>query len=127
MKVRPEYFGWSPAEQERYGVAIPEKDHEHLCWALLQEPWGRKIRSPKAAARAVSRLSLDEQHRWNEIVLPLTGVGDDCFFLNEGFAAGKTIPDFPILLAYDESDYRFQEEARRKDDSSNLSRSLYLT
>jgi hypothetical protein len=118
MKVRPEYFGWSPAEQERYGVAIPEGDHDRLCQALLQELWNRKIRSPRAAARAAFRLPLAEQHRWNGIVLPLTGVGNDCFFLNEGFAAGKSILDFPTLLAYDESDYRFQEKARKKDDST---------
>ena len=131
MKVRPEYFGWLPTEQERYGVAIPEEDHERLCQALLQELWNRKIRSPKAAARAASRLPLVEQHRWNEIVLPLTGIGDDCFFLNEGFSAGRSILDFPTLLAYDENDYRFQEEARRKDDSTyeggNYRGSLHLT
>ncbi len=131
VKVRPEYFGWSPTEQERYGVAIPEEDYERLCQALLQELWNRKIRSPKAAARAASRLPLAEQHRWNETVLPLTGIGEDCFFLNEGFATGRSILDFPTLLAYDESDYRFQEEARRKDDSSykgrSYSGSLHLT
>ena len=131
MKVRPAYFGWSSAERERYGVAIPEEDYERLCQALLQELWRRKIHSSKAAARAAYHLPLDEQHRWNETVLPLTGIGDDCFFLNEGFATGKSILDFPTLLAYDESDYRFQEEARIKDDSTYPGKayrgSLYLT
>ncbi len=118
MKARPEYFGWSREERERYGVAIPERDHERLSQALLEELWGRKIRSAKAAARAASCLPLADQHQWNEIVLPLTGIGDDCFFLNEGFAAGKSILDFPTLLAYDESDHRFQEEARKREDST---------
>ena len=118
MKARPEYFGWSREEQERYGVAIPERDHDRLSQALLEELWGRKIRSAKAAARAASYLPLADQHQWNEVVLPLTGIGDDRFFLNEGFAAGKTILDFPTLLAYDESDHRFQEEARKKEDSA---------
>jgi hypothetical protein len=131
MKVRPGYFGWSPAQQERYGVAIPEEDYERLCQALLQELWNRKIRSPKAAARAASRLPLAEQHRWNETVLPLTGIGDDSFFLNEGFATGKSILDFPTVVAYDESDHHFQEDARRKDDSTyeggNYRGSLHLT
>lgn len=131
MRVRPEYFGWSREKQERYGVAIPEQDHDRLSQALLEELWRRKIRAPKAAARAASRLPLAEQHRWNEVVLPLTGIGDDCFFLNEGFAAGKSILDFPTLLAYDENDCRFQEEARRKDDPTYQGTiyrgSLYLT
>jgi hypothetical protein len=131
MKACPEYFGWSRDEQERYGVAIPGRDDDRLSQALLEELWGRKIRSPRAAARAASRLPLAEQDRWNEVVLPLRGIGDDCFFLNEGFAAGKSILDFPTLLAYDESDFRFQEEARRKDDPTYQGRiyrgSLYLT
>jgi hypothetical protein len=74
---------------------------------------------------------LDEQNRWNEIVLPLTGIGHDCFFLNESFAEGKTVLDFPTLLADDEDDHRFQEEARRNEDSTYQARayrgSLYLT
>lgn len=131
IKVRPEYFGWSSAEQERYGVTIPPKDHEHLCRALLQELWGRKVRSSKAAARAATHLPLDEQHLWNETILPLVGIGKACFFLNEYFAEGETILDFPTLLAYDEDDHRFQEAARKKEEPTYQSTpyrgSLYLT
>jgi hypothetical protein len=98
---------------------------------LLEELWGRRIRSAKAAARAASCLPLAEQHQWNEVILPLTGIGDDCFFLNEAFAAGESILDFPTLRAYDESDHRFQEEARRKEDSTyrgtTYRGTLYLT
>lgn len=61
MKVRPDYFAWSPAEQERYGVAIPQEDHERLSQALFRELWGCEIRSPKAAARAATRIPLDER------------------------------------------------------------------
>lgn len=131
MKVRPDYFAWSPAAQERYGVAIPQEDHEHLCQALFRELWERKIRSPKAAARAATRIPLDEQNRWNETVLPLVGIGNDCFFLNEWFAEGETILDFPTLLAYGEDDHRFQEEVRKKEEPTYKSTpyrgSLYLT
>ena len=95
MKVRPDYFAWSPAEQERYGAAIPQEDHERLCQALFRELWGRKIRSPKAAARAATRIPLDEQNRWNETVLPLFGIGEDCFHLNEWFARRRNDSQFP--------------------------------
>ena len=66
MKVRPEYFGWSRKEQERYGVAIPEPDHDRLSQALLEELWGRKIRAvEKEKAEVISfvRKEHDELQR----------------------------------------------------------------
>jgi hypothetical protein len=41
MKARPDYFGWSRDEQERYGVVIPERDDDRLSQALLEELWSR--------------------------------------------------------------------------------------
>jgi len=131
MKARPEYFTWSAEDQERYGVAIPEQDHERLCQALLRELSGRTIRSPKAAARAAARISLEEQHRWNETVLPLVGIGEDCFFLNESFRDSETILNFHTLRAYDEGDDCFQEDTRKNEDPTYRTKpyrgSLYLS
>ena len=112
MKVRPEFFGWPPEAQERYGAAIPEEDRARLDQALLTELFGRKARSTNAAVRAVERLSPEEQNIWNEAILPLVGIGEDSFFLNEWLGDGETILDFESLRDFDESDHRFQEDAR---------------
>lgn len=131
MKVRPEFFGWSPEAQERYGAAIPEEDRARLDQALLSGLFGRKARSTNAAARALERLSPEEQNIWNEAILPLVGMGEDSFFLNEWLGDGETILDFESLRDFDESDHRFQEDARAEYDPAYVRKpyrgALYLT
>jgi hypothetical protein len=104
--------------RERYGVAIPSDDAASLDEALLDELFGRSYGTPAQAAAAADQLPLDEQNRWNETLLPLHGIGEDCFYLNEFFTEGRTILDFDTLGAFDEDDYRFQESARRQHDPS---------
>lgn len=129
-KVRPEYFGWAIKRRERYGVAVPRADAASLDRALLKELFGKVYSTRRQAAIAARRLSLAEQDRWNETVLPLHGIGEDCFFLNESFPRRKTILHFETLRDFDEFDYRFQEAARRKEDASYVGKayrgSLYL-
>jgi len=131
MHARPEFFSWSSETQERYGVAIPKDDGARLEQALLAEVFGRKVRSAREAARAMERLSVEEQNLWNELILPLVGVGEDSFFLNESLGDDETVLDFTSLRDFDESDYRFQEDARAKEDPVRVRRpyrgSLYLT
>lgn len=114
MKVRPEFFGWSRGAQERYGVAIPEDDRARLDRALLAELFSRKARS----ARAADRLSPGERNLWNEALLPLVGVGEDAFYLNEWLGEGKSVLDFASLRDFDEDDHRFQEDARAAEEPS---------
>ena len=130
MKCRPEFFGWPPQQQERYGVAIPEDDRGRLDRALLEELFGYRLCSNKAAARAAERLSIDEQIRWNETILPLVGLGEDSFFLNEWLGDEETILDYESLRDFDERRFRFQEDARAEEDPAYVPQpyhgSLYL-
>jgi hypothetical protein len=131
MTVRPEYFGWPPQVQERYGAALPADDRARFDQALLRELFGRKPRSPTAAARATDRLSPEEQNLYNETVLPLVGIGEDSFFLNEWMDDDRCILDFESLRDFDEHDHRFQEDARASENPAYARRpyrgSLYLT
>lgn len=128
MRVRPEYFSWSAEEQDRYGVNIPFEDRERLDQAIQGELFGHKIHSSKVTT---SNIPIDKQNRLNEAILPLTGIGEDCFYLNEGLGEGKTILSFPTLRSYDEEDYHFQEEARKLDNTTYGGKpyrgALYLT
>ncbi len=130
MKVRPEYFSWPPEQRERYGVAIPAPDRAALDAALLAELFGRTFATQQEAVDAADHIPLDERNRWNELILPLTGIGKDHFFLNEWFAEGKSILDYDTVRDFDEADYRFQEEARKEEDSAYVGKpyrgSLYL-
>lgn len=131
MRVRPEYFAWSVADQERYAVTMPAEDREHFAEALMAELFGRTFSSREEADAAVDDLPLADLERWNQVVLPFTGIGEDYFYLNEWLARGKSILDFDTVRAFDEDDYRFQETARRESDPAYCGRpyrgSLYLT
>ncbi|MDZ7645592.1 MAG: hypothetical protein U5K76_16025 [Woeseiaceae bacterium] len=131
MKTRPEFFAWPRDRQERWGVAMPAEDRAHFDEALLAELFHRPFATRAEAIAAIDRLSLDELNIWNETVLPLHGIGEDCFYLNEIFADDESILEFETVRDYDENDFRFQENARRKDDPGYTGRpyrgSLYLT
>lgn len=122
MKVQPDYFRWPIERQEHYSLTMPNENHARFDEALLSELFGR--------TEATDHLSPDEQQVWNEAILPFFGIGDDCFFLNEWFGDDRTILDFATLGAFDEDDFRFQEDSRKKDDASYAGKpyrgSLYL-
>jgi hypothetical protein len=130
MRTRPDFFAWPPEQQKHYGIAMPEEDRARLDEALLAELFGRSCATGADATAAADSLAPDEQDLWNEVVLPLYGIGEDCFCFNESFAAGQTILDFETLRDCDEADHRFQEEARKRDDPGYAGRpyrgSLYL-
>jgi hypothetical protein len=130
IQVRPEFFSWTRQNRERYGVNPPEKDRHRLDEALMKELFGPRIRSWKKDADGTKKIPLGELNRWNEAILPLVGIGEDCFYLNEWLEENKTILDFPTLRHYDEDDYRYQENARKQDDRCYASKpyrgSLYL-
>jgi hypothetical protein len=111
MRVRPDFFGWSCAERERYGVAIPKADAEEIDRVLLKELF--------EADRARGDLELN---RFNETILPLLGIGEDCFYLNEWLGDGVTLLDFATLRDYDHDDFLFQEKSRREADAGYAGR-----
>jgi hypothetical protein len=121
MRVRPEFFGWTLERQSYYRVALPSSDRAALVSILLEG-------LPKAASAAgggdddaEERLSLRLQHRVNELLLPLVGIGDDAFFLNEYFEEGVSILDFPTLRAYDENCHQTDQRLRAEQDSKHRS------
>jgi len=116
MRVRPEFFAWSPDQQERYGVDIPNADRDRLDQALLQELFGQTFATAKEARKAAGDLPLSRLGRWNETFQPLVGIGEDAFSLNDFIPDNKTLLDFPTLRALDEADNAFQEQRRKDED-----------
>lgn len=121
ISVQPAYFGWPPDEQLRYRVTLPDVDREAVVSALLLAHGRRR---PVATAKLESRgrISLELQHEINQWLQPLVGIGEDDFKLNESFAEGRSILDFPTLFAYDQDDHAFQEDARQRDDPQHVRR-----
>jgi hypothetical protein len=120
MKVRPEFFAWTPERQERYGVSMTKEDEAAFDHALLAELFGRRYITRTDAVEAARDLTTEEQHVWNETLLPLHGIGEDCFYLHEWLGEGVTILDFPTLRDYDEADHRAQEQARQRENPAHV-------
>ena len=52
----------------------------------------------------------------NRALLPLQGIGEDNFFLNEVLPTDITLPDFNTAGDYACDDHQFQEQARKQED-----------
>jgi hypothetical protein len=122
MRVRPEFFGWSIPEQDRYRVNIPDSETAEIDRLLQKELFG--------FANAKSELDDAQLERFNTAILPLHGIGEDCFYLNEWLADGVSILEFETVLDYDRHDHLFQEECRKKESPDYVARpyrgSLYF-
>jgi hypothetical protein len=115
MVAKPEFFTWPTQEQLRYRVDLPDHDREAIIVALLR---GAGQRRPAALAKLEShgRIALPLQNQINEWLLPLCGIGEDAFVLNEHMTEGESILEFETLHAYDVHDHAFQQAARKEHD-----------
>lgn len=114
MSACPGFFARPPEEQLSYRVKLPDAEREALVAALLREHGERR---PAALARLEShgRVSLPLQHRINEWLQPLVGIGADAFTLNESLGEARSILDFETLLDYDRDDHAFQQVAKLRE------------
>lgn len=119
MVARPEFFGWSDQEQLRYRLDLPDDDRERIVAALLRETGHRR---PEALAKLEShgRVALGVQNRINELLLPLTGIGEDAFVLNEHLQEGRSILGYETLGSFDADDHAFQQAARKEHDDPHV-------
>lgn len=110
-KARPDYFAWSPQRRDRYGARIPATDLRALRRILLGDEAVRgECSSGGALATVPAELASDERRRWDEMLLPLRGIGADCFYLDEVLnpSPDRTVADFETVRELDESVCRFQ-------------------
>jgi hypothetical protein len=115
MRVQPEFFSRSPEERERYGVRIPKPDGLRLDTILLKELFGIVVTTDDEARAAHDDLTGTQNDLLNATVLPLTGIGEDNFFLNEFFAEGESVLSFGTVYDYDRAEHEIQESARAEE------------
>jgi hypothetical protein len=112
MRVRPDFFRWSTIERDRYRTNIPEHDVSEIDRLVQKELFG--------FTKARGELDETQLDRLNATILPLRGIGEDCFYLNEWLGEDMTILDFETLRDYDHHDHLFQEEGRKTDSPDYL-------
>ncbi len=114
IKIVPEYFSWDQKHQELYRVDTPEVDSFKIRQYLLKELFDISVSSDEEFDDAWSDLTDEQSLRINTILLPLQGIGEDYFFLNEYFGSEKNLLSFKTLYDYDFDDFQFQEESRKE-------------
>jgi len=115
IKFVPNYFSWDEKTQERYRVQMPQEVTFKIRQFLMAELLGIAVKNEEEMDEAENHLTEAQWSMINGAMLPLQGIGENCFFLNESFAEGQSILSFPTLYDYDFADYQFQEEWRKKD------------
>jgi len=130
IRVNPAYFSWPLEEQERYRVSMPDEDRFRLKQVLLKSLFDIEAQTPEELETACATFTDLQYLQFNSTLVLAQGIGDDCFYLNE-FLGDRTMLDFPTLYDYDYADHCYQEQARKEEDPTYVSKPyrgrLYLS
>jgi hypothetical protein len=114
MRAHPDYFRMPVDAQEKYRVNIPDDDNFIIMQQLIKDLFGLQINNQDDLERVRQDFNLSQQNNINEAILPVWGIGENYFWLNESFG-GKNLLDFDTLYDYDYYDHAFQEKHRERD------------
>ncbi len=131
IKFVPDYFSWNRKRQEQYRVDTPEEDEFKIIQFLLRELFDIDASNDDEVDEARREMNEAQCLKLNTILLPIKGIGEDFFFLNEFFGNQENLLSFETLYDYDFDDYKFQKDARKKEQKDYEEKpyrgSLYLT
>lgn len=127
----PDYFTWDQDRQEQYRVNMPEEDNFKVKQFLLKVFFDITVSDGDQMDEAKGDLTDAQSTKFNAALLPLQGIGENLFWLNEHFADQKTILSFETLYDYDFDDHQFQQEIKERDingyQRKSYKGSFYLT
>ena len=131
IKHLPDYFSWNQDRQEQYRVNMPEQDYLKVEQFLLKALFDITVTDKDQMDEAKDDLTNAQSTKLNATLLPLQGIGENYFWLNEFFPESKTLLSFETLYDYDFQDHQFQQETKEKDfkdyQKKSYRGSLYLT
>ncbi len=109
----PGYFSWDEQAQDKCRMFMSSDLKFKFHQFILKETFGIEVADDDAFDDAWSDMSNQDTTKFNAILLPLQGIGEDHFFLNEYFDVEESILDFETLYQYDLDDFEFQEADRK--------------
>lgn len=115
IRVIPAYYARSPEEQERYRLNLDRNQDFRIRQSLLKTLFGFDAADEEAMDEILREFDDSQYLLLNSALLPLYGIGEDHFFLNESMAEGVTLLDFETVGDYARDDHEFQEKARKED------------
>ncbi len=86
MRFAPDYFSWNEKRQEEYRVRMPEEDAFNIRKLLMAELFGIAVKNEDEMDEAERHMNEAQWSTINGAMLPLLGIGENYFFLNESFA-----------------------------------------
>jgi hypothetical protein len=122
IRVKPDYFALCESEREHYRQHISKEDGFRIRQIVVKELFGLEINTAKELDSALDAFDDARYLRLNSALLPLQGIGDDAFFLNEYLATDVTLLSFVTVGDYARDDHQFQEQARHQDDPNYVPR-----
>ena len=131
IKFVPGYFSWDKKRQEQYRIDTPEEDSFKIRQFLLKELFDISASNDDEVEEAFRTMNEEQCSKLNATLLPIKGIGEDFFYLNEAFCSQKNLLSFETLYDYDFYDYKFQEDSRKREHKEYEKKpyrgSLYLT
>jgi hypothetical protein len=83
IKIVPDYFSWDKKHQEQYRVDTPEQDAFKIRQFLLRELFDISVSNDDELEDARQAMNEAQCSKINAALLPIKGIGEDFFYLNE--------------------------------------------
>jgi len=115
MRVKPDYFALPKTERGYYRLHMNTEDEFRIRQTVLKELFGLAVNTTEELDSALDAFDDNKHLLLNSTLLPLQGIGEDDFFLNEYLDTDVTLLDFSTVGDYTRDDHRFQEQARKQD------------
>ncbi|MGB5338120.1 MAG: hypothetical protein WBO06_03385 [Gammaproteobacteria bacterium] len=116
IRVKPDYFALSEAEREHYRLQLNVEDDFRIRQFALKELFGIAVNTTEEMDSILDTFDDGQYLLLNRALLPLQGIGEDNFFLNEVLPTDVTLLDFNTVGDYARDDHQFQEQARKQED-----------
>ena len=116
IRVKPDYFALSNAEREHYRLRLNTKDEFRIRQAVLKDVFGIVVNTTEELDAILDTFDDSQYLLLNSTLLPLQGIGENNFFLNEYLPTDVTLLDFNTVGDYARDDHHFQEQARKQED-----------
>ncbi len=124
MAANPDYFGWSPEQQEVFRAKM-----DYLAQNKIEQVLINDILDIQCKLEDVDDIwndaTKDQIDRLNLAKLFTCGIGTDFIFLIEFLDDDVSLLDFPTLYDYDYDNYLFQKQSREKEGDNDSLRDYY--
>ena len=108
IRVKPDYFALFEAERENYRLHMNTEDEFRIQQTILKELFGIAVNTTEELDSILDTFDDSQYLLLNSTLLPLQGIGEDNFFLNEYLPTDVTLLDFNTVGDYARDDYRFR-------------------